>query len=204
MIKHYCIKPRFLNLTVILSRVHDPKLTKSFMLRQRSWKRHRIILPPPPQKKKSPFFLGGGVAFFGIKSSIFESGRNKKFWRDFGVEWTLPVTFRPIIGHYRPETHNWNFKNIAFWTFFRQFVDFFFFLNDNLVQDHPEMIKNSFFEFLWTLNIIYIHFWMNFEKVKFWFFEHFSNLKPSFSRVLSQHVNSKSSYKFSKIELMKS
>ena len=73
------------------------------MLSEPSVKRHLIILPPPKKKKKIVifFFLGGGGKFFWIKSSIFESGRDKKFWQDFGAERTLS-----IIGQYRTKTHN--------------------------------------------------------------------------------------------------
>ena len=65
-------------------------------------KQHLIKIPPP---HFFDFFWGGGK-FFWIKFSIFESGQNKKFWLDFGIDRTLLATNRPIIGQYRPETHN--------------------------------------------------------------------------------------------------
>ena len=63
-------------------------------------KRHLIIFAPP-------FFrFLVGAKFFWIKFSIFESGQNKKFWLDFGIDRTLLATNWPIIGQYRPEAHN--------------------------------------------------------------------------------------------------
>ena len=60
------------------------------MLTDHCLKRHFKILPPPQKKKKKKrfFFLGGGKVFW-IKSSIFESQRDKKFWQDFGAKRTL-------------------------------------------------------------------------------------------------------------------
>ena len=56
------------------------------MLTDHCLKRHFKISPPPP-KKNIDFFWGGEV--FWIKSSIFESQRDKKFWQDFGAKRTL-------------------------------------------------------------------------------------------------------------------
>ena len=84
-----------------------------------------IILPPPPALPQKSIF-SGGRRFFWIKSSIFEYGQDKNFWRDFGAERTLSETFRPIIGQHRPNTHNWIFKKLVrlfslFWAKFRTF-----------------------------------------------------------------------------------
>ena len=41
-----------------------------------------------------------GTRIFRLKSSIFYFGRDKKFWRDFGIERNFSATNRPIIGQY--------------------------------------------------------------------------------------------------------
>ena len=43
-----------------------------------------------------------------------------------GAERTLSATFRPIIGQYRPETHNRIFKNMAFLSILGYFQELFF------------------------------------------------------------------------------
>ena len=129
------------------------------------------------------FFWGGGERKFWIKSSIFESGGDKKFWRDFGAERTLSATIRPIIGHIGRKPTFEILKIWRFWAFQSIFRDFFF-QNHSLVQNHPKMTKNGFLELLWILKIIYIYFGTNFEKLKFWFFEDFCQLKPSFNPIM--------------------
>ena len=83
-------------------------------------KTHLIKIHPPPQKWT---FFGEGILFW-IFSSIFESGWDKKFWRDFGIDRTLLAANRPIIGQCRPETHNWIFKNMVFFDILGNFRTF--------------------------------------------------------------------------------
>ena len=132
---------------------------------------------PPPQKKKGLFLGGrggGGVMFFfEIKSSIFGVGWYKKFRRDESLERTLSATFRLVIGQYRPKTHIWNFENMAFLAILRYFSGLFF-LNQSLVQNYPKMILNGAFELFWILKMVYIHFLMILDHLKFWLFELFS------------------------------
>ena len=137
----------------------SPNISKQFnqfssiiMLRHKSRKQHRKILPPsppPPQKKKTFFWGGGGErgSIFWIKSSIFYFGWDNKLWRDFGTERTLWTRNPLIFGQYRPKTHNWNFKNMIFFSsILRKFRDFCFFQSDNLVQNHPNMITQIFLQ----------------------------------------------------------
>ena len=100
-----------------------------------------------PPKKRSFF---GGAKLFWIKSSIFESGRYKKFRQDFGAERTLSATFRPISAE-NPEL---KFQEYCFFEHYKANLGTFFFQNKTLVQNQSKMAKNDFSELLWILKII--------------------------------------------------
>ena len=61
----------------------------------------------PPQNQG---FLGG-VSFFCLKSSIFESGRDKKFWWQLSAIVRPSATNRPNIGQNRRQIKVRNFKS---------------------------------------------------------------------------------------------
>ena len=73
---------------------------------------------PPPQKKKWTFL--GGILFW-IFSSIFESGWDKKFWRDFGIEWTLLATNYRLMSARNPQL---NFQKYGYFRYFGKFSNF--------------------------------------------------------------------------------
>ena len=98
--------------------------------------------------------------------------------------------FRPNIGHFRQNNCNWNFKNMRFWSFlakFGQILETFFFQNEILVQNCPEMTKNDFRHLLWILKMIFIHFRVKFDNLKFWLFQIFYIVIPSWKTEMSQH-----------------
>ena len=138
-----------------------------------------VFAPPPPILFDFFFFGGGGgVNFLYLKSSIFESGRDKKkIWQDFGAERTLSATFRPLIGQYRQRTHNWIFKKYDIFEHFRSFSGTFFFK----IRIWPKTAQKWLKMFFWTsldpqddLHSFFYDFWP-FKIMTFWkFFQCYS------------------------------
>ena len=93
------------------------------MLSEPSVKRHLIFLPPPPFFRK----MGGGSSIFWLKSSIFDFGRDKKFWRDFGIERNFSATNRPIIGPILATNPQLKFQKYGFFDYYEANLGSFFF-----------------------------------------------------------------------------
>ena len=88
-----------------------------------------IFLYPPPKKKKKKtgcFFFGGGGMFFWDKIMNFCPIGIKKILARILGRADLPATYRPISGRFRPQTHNRNLKNMAFFGIFGKFWQLFF------------------------------------------------------------------------------
>ena len=155
------------------------------MLRQFCLSRNLIILPPPP----------GGVAVLGYFHQFLSLGDKKIFGKNLGQAKTFEMFFGRISAIFGQITaieisKIWDFGH--FWPNLDKFRRLFFFQNEILVQNCPEMTKNDFRHLLWIPKMVFMYSRVIFGDLKIWLFHMFCKAILSWKTEMSQHVHDNS------------